>query len=829
MPRMVCKGCGKDCKSSILLHLKRLSCRSEYTEEEYNDLKLKAKEVSDLNKKYDPNIKERAKKLRKARYERTKGSKNLQSSPNPRDNSIGKITTQVTNTPSTSKQFLKEKKSEKQIIYDDNFTIKDKEQSSSNEKGNLKKKLALHDDMKMNSDSVCQPYTLKSNENNMNYFTPSLKGIDEINLSENNKQIVQKEKQHTTGTDAIQRKYQIQESLNYMRIDNNSTNETQSTVCNKSPCLLQHHENETINSKMNVLASDDDNHNKEELMLPFIMMLHKTASEKQSCIVNNMNKEMKLITDKPLSNESTKELRNLTTKSQTLIKLINEKCSNTLSKSKEIAISETASQATESITQAYHILFRDMESNYHNLLSTIKNVAKPPFNVTRPSKENKEKEHPCDTDGQNQINNFGTIQKDQPRKNNVTSHDMFNEMKVLISEISNTFKEAYKEKNKHKIIHTKKQLLKHHNQLLKHIIQQKQIMDKNLEEEAEPLSIGINSNKTYECSQINIENLNAQPNISMKRTNFNDIASIEKEHSNHTIDKRASATKSKGTEYVKKSTSSGNRKRTFESTEKTINTSNKSDVSMNRGQATEKLIENPRVIVKNTKTMILLNQQVEKLMRKSNCINIKKIINSIRKLTTPLENELQITKKLRVTEKKFGDITKEQQEAITEADQMKNIMLIKERFEKAFDNIDSLQQSLLEDIATAIDMLIQNSLSTGKTHVSNNKMDTLSPKEEPGKEMSDTNTLLEESVLAPPASPKEENIEAMFSENMIIVSNSMTENNHDGALIQGKSTIPIDSEYDLSSNQNNQLNKSILEMSPSIPPKKSMIKCHLHH
>ena len=72
MPRMVCKGCGKDCKSSILLHLKRLSCRSEYTEEEYNDLKLKAKEVSDLNKKYDPNIKERAKKLRKARYERTK-------------------------------------------------------------------------------------------------------------------------------------------------------------------------------------------------------------------------------------------------------------------------------------------------------------------------------------------------------------------------------------------------------------------------------------------------------------------------------------------------------------------------------------------------------------------------------------------------------------------------------------------------------------------------------------------------------------------------------------------------------------------------------------
>ena len=51
MPRMVCKGCGKDCKSSILLHLKRLSCRSEYTEEEYNDLKLKAKEVSDLNKK----------------------------------------------------------------------------------------------------------------------------------------------------------------------------------------------------------------------------------------------------------------------------------------------------------------------------------------------------------------------------------------------------------------------------------------------------------------------------------------------------------------------------------------------------------------------------------------------------------------------------------------------------------------------------------------------------------------------------------------------------------------------------------------------------------
>ena len=85
---------------------------------------------------------------------------------------------------------------------------------------------------------------------------------------------------------------------------------------------------------------------------------------------------------------------------------------------------------------------------------------------------------------------------------------MFNEMKVLISEISNTFKEAYKEKNKHKIIHTKKQLLKHHNQLLKHIIQQKQIMDKNLEEEAEPLSIGINSNKTYECSQINIENLN---------------------------------------------------------------------------------------------------------------------------------------------------------------------------------------------------------------------------------------------------------------------------------------------------------------------------------
>ena len=57
----------------------------------------------------------------------------------------------------------------------------------------------------------------------------------------------------------------------------------------------------------------------------------------------------------------------------------------------------------------------------------------------------------------------------------------------------------------------------------------------------------------------------------------------------------------------------------------------------------------------------------------------------------------------------------------------------------------------------------------------------------------------------------------------------MTENNHDGALIQGKSTIPIDSEYDLSSNQNNQLNKSILEMSPSIPPKKSMIKCHLHH
>ena len=46
-------------------HLRKLSCQAKYTKEEYENFKIEAKQRSDMNKKYDPLLKERAKYLRK--------------------------------------------------------------------------------------------------------------------------------------------------------------------------------------------------------------------------------------------------------------------------------------------------------------------------------------------------------------------------------------------------------------------------------------------------------------------------------------------------------------------------------------------------------------------------------------------------------------------------------------------------------------------------------------------------------------------------------------------------------------------------------------------
>ena len=63
-PIIVCRGCGKE-TTSMRAHLRKLSCQAKYTKEEYENFKIEAKQRSDMNKKHDPLLKERAKHLRK--------------------------------------------------------------------------------------------------------------------------------------------------------------------------------------------------------------------------------------------------------------------------------------------------------------------------------------------------------------------------------------------------------------------------------------------------------------------------------------------------------------------------------------------------------------------------------------------------------------------------------------------------------------------------------------------------------------------------------------------------------------------------------------------
>ena len=78
IPTVICRGCGKECPS-IRSHLKKLSCRSKYTTEERNEFEKQAKEIFNLNRKYDPIVRQRAQVQNKQRYE---NKKKLQQSQN---------------------------------------------------------------------------------------------------------------------------------------------------------------------------------------------------------------------------------------------------------------------------------------------------------------------------------------------------------------------------------------------------------------------------------------------------------------------------------------------------------------------------------------------------------------------------------------------------------------------------------------------------------------------------------------------------------------------------------------------------------------------------
>ena len=106
-PIIVCRGCGKE-NTSMRAHLRKLSCQAKYTKEEYENFKIEAKQRSDMNKKHDPLLKERAKYLRKENAKKEKRSKQKENTSKI-SRSKAMICTNDTNVISKTKNELTKK------------------------------------------------------------------------------------------------------------------------------------------------------------------------------------------------------------------------------------------------------------------------------------------------------------------------------------------------------------------------------------------------------------------------------------------------------------------------------------------------------------------------------------------------------------------------------------------------------------------------------------------------------------------------------------------------------------------------------------------------
>ena len=204
----------------------------------------------------------------------------------------------------------------------------------------------------------------------------------------------------------------------------------------------------TINTdSSNDVSILENNYKNEEEPLSFLIsMLHDTATEKLKSIEDNINTEIKPLTDNLVSEEFESNMKNLTTQIQMSMMELKEKQNSTFSQVIEIAKNVNISHATENITQVYHKLFMIMDNRQLSLNLTIENMKELSINDPNATKE-KEKELLSNIDKQNHNGNCNTQQTTLTNNNVEKCHDMSNEMKTIITKIDNDFKEAYKTKN----------------------------------------------------------------------------------------------------------------------------------------------------------------------------------------------------------------------------------------------------------------------------------------------------------------------------------------------------------------------------------------------
>ena len=495
MPKIVCKGCGIE-KPSIMSHLRSLSCRVKYTNEELDNFQLQADEVYNLNKRHDPVLKERAKKLKKAWLKKEKLSEELDSTSDDAD----KPSPSITNNKDTSSKTEHQNHSSKRQreTYSPTYTEE-----------NTQKRIRCENDTKAEGVSInIYPSTSGHSQKETCNTTKVSNNFDE------KKQIVKQPKgKQSDQYQNIERKFNKNHQTNPLNSGTNTTKENISTTYVPKNILkdfisairikdnlnekdqqtiyenhhqsleLSRNQNKDLIKKVtiNTDSSNDvsileNNYKNEEEPLSFLIsMLHDTATEKLKSIEDNINTEIKPLTDNLVSEEFESNMKNLTTQIQMSMMELKEKQNSTFSQVKEIAKNVNISHATEKITQVYHKLFMKMDNHQHSLKLTIKNMTELAMNDPKATTE-KKKEHLSNIDKQNHKKNCSTQLAILMNNNVVKCHDMSNEMKSIITNIDNDFKEACEIKNERKNNFIKDKFLKHYQSLINCLNKQKKIM-----------------------------------------------------------------------------------------------------------------------------------------------------------------------------------------------------------------------------------------------------------------------------------------------------------------------------------------------------------------
>ena len=369
-PIIVCRGCGKE-NTSMRAHLRKLSCQAKYTKEEYENFKIEAKQRSDMNKKHDPLLKERAKYLRKENAKKEKSSKQKENTFKI-SRSKAMICTNDTNVISKTKNELTKKDRKVHLEKKTEYKSTNLDANTMN-KTSFSKSLLGKGNRLANKAEISYSNSKNSKDNyNMAVLTKS-RVMALFDRSETQKM-------------ALHSRHRLAKlKADTFGVIINLTTDNPSIISK-----LKAIENETLNilnGDIEIPELEEKHQNEKDQLSLFIEMLQNSVENKQRFMENELNIKIQQLNQNPLAYQFDKKVKDLASNIKNLMKDITVLSNSTQKTALEIAENKIVPHAVEKFTHYYSKLFKEIDDKHDTIKEAILKLVKEMIKIEQQSSD----------------------------------------------------------------------------------------------------------------------------------------------------------------------------------------------------------------------------------------------------------------------------------------------------------------------------------------------------------------------------------------------------------------------------------------------------------